>query len=85
MPGYYLHVIFIITGFELSANAVARNYISASAMRRLASNYENVNPNDEASYNAYKELTTQERLSDAVTMDASIGKLVYLKTSRLLT
>jgi len=70
--------------FELSANAVARNYISASAMRRLASNYENVNPNDDASYNAYKELTTQERLSDAVTMDASIGKLVYLKNKQAL-
>ena len=43
-----------------------------------------MNPNDEASYNAYKELTTQERLNDAVTMDASIGKLVYLKNKQAL-
>ncbi|MGJ1261880.1 carboxypeptidase regulatory-like domain-containing protein [Sphingobacterium spiritivorum] len=70
--------------FEVSANAVGRNYLSASAMRRLASNYVNINPYDEDSFNAYKTLTSQERLDDVVTMDASIGKMFYLKNRRAL-
>ncbi|MFD2966332.1 TonB-dependent receptor [Sphingobacterium bambusae] len=69
---------------ELSANAVGRNYLAASALRRLASNYSNINPYDEASYEAYKTLTTQERFDDALTFDASIGKLFYLKDRRAL-
>lgn len=70
--------------FEVSANAVGRNYLSASAMRRLASNYVNINPYDEDSFNAYQTLTSQERLDDVVTMDASIGKMFYLKNRRAL-
>lgn len=70
--------------FEVSANAVGRNYLSASAMRRLASNYVNINPYDEQSYQAYQSLTSQERLNDVVTMDASIGKMIYLKNRNAL-
>lgn len=65
--------------FELSANATGRNYLSAAPLRRLASNYASINPNNEASNDAYMELTTQERLDDVVTFDLSIGKLLYLK------
>lgn len=68
--------------FELSANAVARNYLSASALRRLASNYVDINPYNEKDFDAYKALTDQERLNDVITMDASVGKVFYLKNRK---
>ena len=70
--------------FELSASAVGRNYLQAAPSRRKASNYVGINPFDPESYEAYKTLTTQERLDDAVTMDASIGKMIYLKNRQAL-
>ena len=70
--------------FELSANAVGRNYLQAAALRRQASNYEGINPYDPANYAAYGALTTQERLDDAVTMNASIGKMIYLPNRQAL-
>ncbi len=64
--------------FELSANAIGRNYLSAAPLRRLASNYTAINPNNEKELAAYNALTQQERLDDVVTFDASIGKMFYL-------
>ncbi|PVH23965.1 TonB-dependent receptor [Sphingobacterium corticibacter] len=68
--------------FEVSANAIGRNYLTAAPLRRQASNYAGINPYDEAQFDAYKTLTSQERLDDVVTLDASIGKLFYLKDRR---
>ncbi len=66
---------------EINSNWVGRNYLSTSALRRIASNYKQVNPFDE-SFAAYQKLTTQERLNNALTVDASIGKLLYLKNRK---
>jgi hypothetical protein len=67
---------------SLNVNGFARNYIDLAPIRRLASNYASVNPNDPASYEAYQKLTGQERYGSAYTLDFSLGKLFYLKNSR---
>ena len=59
-------------------NGFGRNYVEASALRRTASQYEDVKPYDE-NYDAYKKLTTQERFGTACTVDLSVGKVFYLK------
>ncbi|MGJ1204960.1 carboxypeptidase-like regulatory domain-containing protein [Sphingobacterium lactis] len=68
---------------ELSGNFVGRNYMSAAPLRRTASAYSTVNPYTE-SITAYEQLTRQERLDANVTVDASIGKMIYLKDRRSL-
>lgn len=69
--------------FEVSGNLVGRNYMSAAALRRTSSVYSTVNPYME-SYESYKKLTSQERLESNLTVDASIGKLLYLKNRKSL-
>lgn len=63
-------------------NGFGRNYISASPIRRLASTYATVEPNT-PEYDAYKQLTTQEKLSSGCTLDLSIGKMFYLGSRSL--
>ncbi|MFD1164463.1 carboxypeptidase-like regulatory domain-containing protein [Sphingobacterium daejeonense] len=69
--------------FELSGNLVGRNYMSPAALRRTASVYSTVNPFLE-NYNSYQQLTEQERLATSLTVDASVGKLIYLKDRKSL-
>lgn len=60
-------------------NGFGRNYIDVAPIRRLASNYTEINPYDPDDLAAYESLTSQERFKDAFTIDLSIGKLLYLK------
>jgi hypothetical protein len=62
----------------INVNAFGKNYIDVAPLRRLASNYESVNPYDPTTSEAYKVLTDQERYGSACTFDASIGKIFYL-------
>lgn len=63
---------------SMNLNGMGRNYIDISPMRRLASNYVNVNPGT-PEYEAYRDLTHQERYGSAFTLDFSLGKILYLK------
>ena len=63
---------------SMNINGFGRNYIDVAPMRRLASNYVNVAPGT-PQYDAYRQLTHQERYSSAYTLDLSIGKIFYLK------
>ena len=67
---------------NLNINGFGRNYIEISPLRRLASNYVNVNPNDFEDMKAYNLLTGQERFKDGYTVDLSIGKVIYLPEGR---
>ncbi len=58
-------------------NGFGSNHISASPIRRLASTYSTVVP-ETPEYEAYKMLTTQEKLAGGCTIDLSIGKMFYL-------
>lgn len=69
---------------SLNLNGIARNYVELSPIRRMASNYEGIVPGDSPEYAAYKKLTSQERYGSAYTLDASIGKIIYLKNSHRL-
>ena len=71
--------------FNLNLNGFGRNYIEISPLRRLASNYVNVNPNDPADMEAYHLLTDQERFDDGYTLDLSIGKVLYFTGRKALT
>lgn len=62
-----------------NVNGFARNYIDVAPLRRLASNYTTVTPNDAALMEAYHKLTSQERFPAGYTIDLSIGKIFYLK------
>lgn len=66
---------------NLNVNGVGRNYIDIAPMRRLASNYAGITPAS-PNYEAYKELTSQERYGSAFTLDLSIGKVFYLKNRK---
>ncbi|MGX1640282.1 carboxypeptidase-like regulatory domain-containing protein [Sphingobacterium sp. NPDC055431] len=68
---------------EMSGNLVSWNYMSSAALRRMASVYSTVNPYQE-SYESYRKLTSQERLKGNFTLDASVGKLIYLRNRRAL-
>ena len=59
-------------------NGFGRNYMDIAPMRRLASSYASVTPGT-PEYDAYRELTHQERYGSAYTVDLSIGKIFYLK------
>ncbi len=63
----------------LNVNAADRNYIDVSPLRRIASTYANLNPNEAADVASHQTLTHQERFAGAVTLDASVGKIIYLK------
>lgn len=63
----------------LNVNAADRNYIDVSPLRRIASTYANLNPNEAADVASHQTLTHQERFAGAVTLDASVGKIFYLK------
>ena len=70
--------------FNLNINGFGRNFIEISPLRRLASNYENINPNDPEEFEAYRILTDQERFDDDYTIDLSIGKILYLSNNRAI-
>jgi len=59
-------------------NGFARNYIEVAPLRRLASNYDNVDPTVPETMEAYRSLVDQERFDDSYTIDLSIGKIFYL-------
>jgi outer membrane receptor protein involved in Fe transport len=65
-------------------NGFGRNYIEISPLRRLASNYTGINPNDEVSMAAYRTLVDQECLDGGYTLDFSIGKVLYLPGSKAI-
>lgn len=78
--GYFYDYWF----FNLNLNWFAFNHIDVAPIRRLASNYVSVTPPGTAGHNpdqyaAFKQLTTQERFDPGVTLDLSIGKIIYLK------
>jgi hypothetical protein len=62
----------------VNLNGMDRNYIDISPLRRMASTYASLNPNDATDLEAYNILTRQERLPGAITLDASVGKILYL-------
>lgn len=74
-------VRYFIDYWFLGANVnwFGRNYIEVAPLRRVASNYETVNPYDTELMEAYEKLTTQERFPSAYTIDVSIGKVFYLR------
>lgn len=61
-----------------NVNGFGRNFIDAAPLRRLASNYATVNPNDPEQMAAYKYLTHQEQFDAGCTLDLSVGKIFYL-------
>ncbi|OJU49382.1 MAG: TonB-dependent receptor [Bacteroidales bacterium 45-6] len=69
----------------LNVNGMDRNYIDISPLRRMASTYAGLNPNVPSDYQAYQILTSQEKLPGAVTLDASIGKILYLPKSHSMS
>lgn len=62
---------------NLNVNGYARNYVDMAPMRRLKSNYTNIDPSY-PEYEAYKKLIHQERFGSAYTIDFSIGKMFFL-------
>lgn len=66
-----------------NVNGFGRNYIEAAPLRRLASSYEQVTPYNPY-YDAYRQLTTQERFKEAFTLDLSVGKIIYLRNRQSL-
>ena len=66
-----------------NVNGFGRNFIEVAPLRRLASNYTTVNPNN-ASYEAYRKLTAQEEFDGGCTLDLSVGKIIYLKGKQSL-
>lgn len=60
-------------------NGFGRNYVEVAPLRRIASIYSTINPNDPTDWAAYDHLTKQEKFKDGFTIDLSIGKLLYLK------
>lgn len=63
--------------FNLNLNGFARNYIDIAPLRRIKANYVDVDP-FYPEYEAYKQLTDQERFGSGYTVDFSIGKIFYL-------
>lgn len=63
---------------SMNINGFGRNYIDISPMRRVASNYQGIQPTDTEQYEAYKKLIDQERYGSGYTVDLSIGKIFYL-------
>lgn len=59
-------------------NAFGRNYIDASPSRRVAEIYTSVDPTLPETMEYYHDMTTQERIGSACTVDLSIGKIIYL-------
>ena len=69
-------------------NAFGRNFVEVAPSRRTASIYNGytsgsttiapVNPAEPKLWNAYQELTKQEEIDPACTVDLSIGKVFYL-------
>lgn len=66
----------------VNLNGMERNYIDISPLRRMASTYSSLNPNDPTDLAAYNYLTSQEKLPGAMTLDASVGKIIYLEKGR---
>lgn len=62
-----------------NVNGFGRNYIEAAPLRRVASNYATVDPTVPSELEAYRILTTQERLAANYTVDLSVGKIFYLR------
>lgn len=85
---YFVNYWFLSANF----NAFGMNHISPAPIRRLRSNYLGVVPDDriallpegkardeaQAKYDAFVEMTTQERFSPGFTIDLSVGKIFYL-------
>ena len=69
---------------KLYVNGFGRNYIELAPLRRLASNYATINPNDPEQMDAYNYLVNQERFGSAYTLDFSVGKMIYLKNRQTL-
>lgn len=65
-------------------NGFGRNYVDIAPLRRIASNYESVKPNNPEMMDAYHKLTSQERLKGGFTIDLSVGKVIYLRNGQQL-
>lgn len=77
--------------FEINLNGIANNYLDPSYIQRTYSVIDKVNQAaDRAGYSLIKKQVTvakwiaQTKLDDAITMDVSISKLLYLKGGRQL-
>lgn len=78
--GYFYKYWF----FDVNFNAFGHNHIDPAPIRRLASNYTSVVPqgvvgHDPKQYEAFLQHTTQERFKPGMTIDLSVGKILYLK------
>lgn len=69
---------------SLNLNGFARNYIEISPLRRGATNYAAVHPDNPETMEAYNILTDQERFGSSYTLDLSIGKVLYLPNNKTL-
>lgn len=69
---------------NLYLNGFGRSYVELAPIRRLASNYTTINPNDPEEMDAYNYLVNQERFGSAYTLDASIGKIIYLNNKNIV-
>ena len=73
---------------SLHFNYVGDNYIDIAPLRRLASNYstlpdrQGINPHNEEDMKIYYSLTHQEKFKNAMTVDFSLGKILYLKNRK---
>lgn len=77
--GYFYNYWF----FNLNINGFGNNHIDPAPIRRLASNYTSVAPVGAANhkseqYEAFQQITTQERFKPGATLDLSVGKIIYL-------
>jgi len=69
----------------LNVNGFGRNYIDIAPLRRMASNYAiapgvpGVDPSNPDDMETFRKLTDQERFGSGYTLDASIGKIFYLR------
>lgn len=64
---------------NLSANAVSRNYVLLAPLRRVMSNYSTLSASDPNAAAFVAEMFAQEEYDAAVTLDFSVGKIIYLK------
>lgn len=85
---YFINYWFL----SFNVNGFGMNHINPAPIRRLASNYSQVMPQEaidrlpegpgradaQKKHDAYKLMTTQERFASGCTMDLSIGKIIYL-------
>ncbi|WP_293938374.1 TonB-dependent receptor [Sphingobacterium sp. UBA5996] len=65
--------------FGANVNYAGDMYLAKAPLRQLMSDYSTISPDDAELYEAYQNLTHQEKFKNSATVDLSIGKILYLK------